>query len=228
MQIISSVPRPVNTFSPFSGDKTNCIQCEAIPLTVALFLLTWVMHHSHGNLMELNTWTDCLGLLQKVRDDIKRWSSLSVSAEEGLMMMNILPRLSFIISALPVHFPTGCNKKPKISLQKLSLSASHRRRERKGYHFSAWSEGWSEYQSPEALGKERQPSELLLLRSEEKTQMRHVRLVFSEGAAAHLFPQMTQHTLLSAKLRTWSWGSGKLDPLQYSSQSSLWRISGKV
>lgn len=97
-----------------------------------------------------------------------------------------------------------------------------RRRQRRRAHrlFFVWSGGWSRYQVLGWLEKLPQPAEPLPVRSEDETTVKHSS---SRRSRTHC----VLHTLLAAKLRIWSSGSGKLGPecSQSSSQLRLWHIS---
>ena len=74
-------------------------------------------------------------LLKKIKEDIRRWTVLPISlwGRAEVIKMNILPRIAFLISSLPLQFPphwfkeinksfTGFlwnNKKPRIGYKKL-------------------------------------------------------------------------------------------------------------
>ncbi len=149
---VHSIPKVlelINLFGLFSGYQINWSKSEAIPLnskTISADLKTtpfvWrpegmrylgiTIRSPISKIFDLNGPP----LLRTIREDIKRWTTLPLSlwGRAEVIKTNILPRLTYIIAALPLQFPQGWfkeiealftsflwrDKKPKISRKKLS------------------------------------------------------------------------------------------------------------
>jgi len=77
------------------------------------------------------------GLLRTIKDDLRRWTSLPLSlwGRVDVLKMNVLPRLTYIISSIPLQIPqywfqeintifsqfTWKDRKPRINHKKLSM-----------------------------------------------------------------------------------------------------------
>ena len=104
-------------------DQIFCINCnksEAIPLNHH----TFAAHHGSAPFVWKHQGMKYLGInirspiskifdlngpsmLKVIKDDIKRWTVLPLSlwGRAEVIKMNLLPRLSFLISAIPLKFP---------------------------------------------------------------------------------------------------------------------------
>ena len=150
LQSIPHLLKLVEKFGQFTGYKINCSKSEAIPLnhhTFATHLgsapFVWKpqgMKYLGINIISpINKIFDLNGpnILKGIREDLKRWTVLPLSlwGRVEIIKMNILPRLSFVISAIPLKFPQQwfkeidkilssflwCDKKPRINHKKLSM-----------------------------------------------------------------------------------------------------------
>ena len=106
-------------FSQYSGYKVNWCKSEAIPLNhftspadLASTPIIWKIEGKYLGIIirspvekiyELNGPK----LLKTVTQDLKRWTTMLLSqwGRAAVIKMNILPRLSFLISAMPLKFP---------------------------------------------------------------------------------------------------------------------------
>ena len=139
----------ISIFGKFSGYKVNYNKSEAIPLNPMTYSshlgsapMQWKpqgMRHLGINIkspIEEFFYLNGPLLLKTIREDIKRWTVLPISlwGRAEVLKMNILPRLLFLISAIPLKFPfywfkemnklfsdfLWSNKKPRISYKRLS------------------------------------------------------------------------------------------------------------
>lgn len=148
-QSISQILNIVDKFGILSGYKVNYTKSEAIPLNNYTFQshlgtapFSWKLEGMKylgiriqapiEKVVELNVSE----LLKTMKDDIKRWTVLPLSlwGRAEIIKMNLLPRLTFIISSIPLKFPSSWfkevnkilygflwnYKKPRISRKKLS------------------------------------------------------------------------------------------------------------
>lgn len=148
-QSIPQVLKIIDDFGKLSGYKVNYSKSESIPLNNYTFQshlgsapFSWKpggmkylgikIQAPIDKVVELNTSE----ILKSMRDDTKRWSVLPMSlwARAEIIKMNLLPRLTFIISSIPLKFPTSWfkevnkilhgflwnYKKPRISQKKLN------------------------------------------------------------------------------------------------------------
>lgn len=146
---IPEVLKIVKLFSTFSGYKINWNKSEATPLNSGTFQadlgtapFVWkpegmrylgiTIRSPISKIFDLNGPP----LLRTIRDDLKRWTVLPLSlwGRAEVLKMNILPRLTYIISAIPLKIPQGWfqeidtlfssflwkDKKPRINRKKLS------------------------------------------------------------------------------------------------------------
>ena len=150
---IPAVLELVDLFGNLSGYKINWGKSEAIPLNPHTFRsdlgdapFVWKskgMKYLGVNI--ISPITDIFGLngpnmLQSIKDDLSRWTALPMSlwGRVEILKMNVLPRLAFCISAIPLEFPARWfqeirsifiqfiwnNKKPRISYKKLVVPRS--------------------------------------------------------------------------------------------------------
>lgn len=138
-------------FGTLSGYKINWSKSEAIPLNSFTYSnilknasIIWKpqgmkylgikIKSPIDSILELNLPE----LLKTIKEDLKRWSSLPLSlwGRGEILKMNILPRLSFLFSSIPLKIPQKWfndmnrsisnflwgGKKAKISRKKLSIS----------------------------------------------------------------------------------------------------------
>ena len=138
----------IDRFSSISGYKVNWSKSEALPLTShcprSLFqtgsfewpakgikYLGIIFPSKLDELVKINFEP----LLDKIRTDVERWSSLFLSmwGKANIIKMNCAPRLNYLLQALPVKIPLHyfkqfdqiCNKflwnnkRPRMSLKKL-------------------------------------------------------------------------------------------------------------
>lgn len=143
----------VENFSYLSGYKINWSKSEAMPLnqqTSQVHLAgTPFIWKSKGMkylgidiispITEMFT-TNGSKLLVKIKDDLKRWTVLPISIRGRVktLKMNILPRIMYILSAIPTFFPPSWfkqikslfihfiwnNQKPRIGYKKLTTPRS--------------------------------------------------------------------------------------------------------
>ncbi len=140
----------ISDFGLFSGYKINWSKSEAIPLnrlTYPVTLnLTPIVWKSEGmRYLAVNIKTPIHSvfelngpkLLKTVRDDLNRWTNLPLSlwGRAEVLKMNVLPRVAFLFSAIPLEIPKKFfneinklfshflwkGKKPRISLKKSFL-----------------------------------------------------------------------------------------------------------
>ncbi len=107
-------------FSKLSGYKVNWLRSEALPLTaycpVSFFQpapFQWpkqgiryfgiLFPHKLKDLVTVNLEP----LLQKISNDVGRWSSLNFSlwGEVNVLKMNCLPRINYLLQSIPVEIP---------------------------------------------------------------------------------------------------------------------------
>lgn len=141
----------IEKFGQLSGYKINCNKSEVIPLnhhTFAAHLgsapFVWKpqgMKYLGVNIrFPISKIFDLNGpsMLKVIKDDIKRWMALPLSlwGRAEVIKMNLLPRLSFLISAIPLKFLQQWfkeidklfssflwrDKKPRINCKKLAMS----------------------------------------------------------------------------------------------------------
>uniref|UniRef100_A0A667XFI8 Reverse transcriptase domain-containing protein n=1 Tax=Myripristis murdjan TaxID=586833 RepID=A0A667XFI8_9TELE len=146
-----SIPQVLNlidNFGKFSGYRVNYNKSEAIPLNNLTFQshlgsapFSWKpkgmkylgikIQAPIDKLVEINA----PDLLKTIRDDTKRWAVLPLSlwGRSEVIKMNLLPRLTFLMSSIPLKFPPSWfkeinkifsgflwnYKKPRISQKKL-------------------------------------------------------------------------------------------------------------
>lgn len=149
-QSIVHLLKLINDFGSFSGYKINWSKSETIPLNkhshpaiLATTPLVWkqqgmkylgtVIKSPIGNIFEMNGPK----LLQTIKDDLRRWTNLPLSlwGRAEVLKMNVLPRLIFLFSSIPMKYPQSWfsdinkqfslflwkEKRPRISLRKLSI-----------------------------------------------------------------------------------------------------------
>lgn len=110
----------IDEFGSFSGYKINWSKSETIPLNkyihpriLATAPLVWkqqgmkylgiVIKSPIANIFEPNGQK----LLQTIKEDLRRWTNLPLSSwgRAEVLKMNVLPRLVFLFSSIPVKFP---------------------------------------------------------------------------------------------------------------------------
>uniref|UniRef100_A0A668ALJ7 Reverse transcriptase domain-containing protein n=1 Tax=Myripristis murdjan TaxID=586833 RepID=A0A668ALJ7_9TELE len=148
-----SIPRvleTINSFGSLSGYKINWTKSEAIPLNMfthfsdlgsapfvwkaeGMKYLGIKIRSPINEILELNAKP----LLNNIKEDLKRWSALPLSlwGRAEVLKMNVLPRLNFLVSSIPLFIQKSWfdninkmfssflwnNKKPRINWKKLSL-----------------------------------------------------------------------------------------------------------
>ena len=150
-QSIPHLLEVIKNFGLFSGYKVNWSKSEAIPLNCRTFQshlsaapIVWKpqgMRYLGVNIVSpIEKIFEINGpkLLKSIKEDLSRWTGLPLSlwGRAEVLKMNVLPRLAFIISAIPQRIPQTWfkdinkiftqflwkEKKPRISLKKLSIS----------------------------------------------------------------------------------------------------------
>ena len=145
---LPSLFRTIDRFSSISGYKINWSKSEALPLTPycpkTLFRsgsFEWPLKGikylgiTFPPKLEDLVKVNFEPLLDKIRIDVERWSSLYLSmwGKANIIKMNCAPRLNYLLQALPVKIPLQyfkqfdqiCNKflwndkRPRMSLKKL-------------------------------------------------------------------------------------------------------------
>ena len=159
---IHAVLNLINLFCSFSGYKINWNKSEAIPLNSNTFkhdlMDTPFIWKTNGmkylgiNIVSPITKIFSLngpGIFQSIKEDISRWTAIPLSlwGRAETLKMNVLPRLSHIISSIPFKFPPKWfkdikslftqflwnNKKPRIGYNKLIIPRSMGGLESSGY-----------------------------------------------------------------------------------------------
>lgn len=116
----------VESFSHLSRYKINWSKSEAMPLNqhtsqsdLAGRPFVWksncmkylgvIITSSIAKIFHLNG----PNLLAKIKDDLNRWTVLPITlwGRVEILKMNILPRITYVISAIPYHFPFSWFKK---------------------------------------------------------------------------------------------------------------------
>uniref|UniRef100_A0A8C6WXR2 Reverse transcriptase domain-containing protein n=1 Tax=Neogobius melanostomus TaxID=47308 RepID=A0A8C6WXR2_9GOBI len=149
-QSISQLLTLLELFGKNSGYKINCSKSEAIPLNQYTFpshlgtapfvwksqgmkYLGIVIKSPICKIFELNG----PNILKTIKEDIRRWAALPLSlwGRAEVIKMNLLPRLTFPISAIPLKVPQKWfkeidtlftqflwnGKKPRINRKKLTM-----------------------------------------------------------------------------------------------------------
>ena len=110
----------IELFGKFSGYKVNFNKSKAIPLNTMTFPshlgsapIQWKPQGMRYLGININTTIEDIFdlngplLLKTIKEDIKRWTVLPISiwSRAEVLKINILPRLLFLISAIPLKFP---------------------------------------------------------------------------------------------------------------------------
>ena len=116
-----SIPRVleiIKTFGSLSGYRINWSKSETVPLNQCTYItdlgpapFIWKREGMKYLAIKINTpiskmfELNAQPLVNSIKEDLKRWSNLPLSlwGRAEVLKMNILPRLIFLISSIPLH-----------------------------------------------------------------------------------------------------------------------------